>query len=287
MTSLIGEYQWQATDRSTVFVGGRIDDHSNVERLMKSPRLAWIFRPNDSRTFKWVVNNSIRRSDELSLEIFKASDVEDIEYLDFIYHEQINASLSSQLSFFYAKHNLINFDSASNETIPIGQTEFTGFDWELSYQAGDWRTLFSVSYVDLLDLELVDPTIRNSISAEPQGFGDDFAEAPSWTLKLHSQYWLDDRWNLNGSIVSDLGVDGRRDMFEGFREREVSSKIDDGALRLNLGAIYQYHDQLKIKFNAHNVLGWLDKDYNNRFIRGLSDYRPDVASLSVGLTYEY
>lgn len=287
MHSFIGEYQWQIGERFTLFTGARLDDHSKMDKRMFSPRAGLIFRQRDDRTFKLVYNKSVRRSDEASLQRFDEKDLEDIEYYDAIYEQQINDSLSSRLSAFYAQHNLINYSYTTTTTRPVGQTEFTGADWELTHHTSQWRNQLSLSYVKLLNLHLINPENRNSISAEPQGFGNDFAEVPNWTIKLHSSYQFDDKWRLNGSLISHLGVDGRRDMFEGLRAREVDPKIDDGVLLLNLGAAYQHSDQLTFNVNAHNVMGWLDKDLNNRFIRGLPDYRADVASLSFGLRYQF
>ena len=138
-----------------------------------------------------------------------------------------------------------------------------------------------------MNLSLTDPSKSTSISAEPQGFGDDFAEIPNWTFKLQNQYELSPRWNLNGSVVASFGYDGRRDMFQGLEQRVIDSKIDNGVVRLNLGVGYQFNDQFKFNVNAHNILGWLDRDINNRFIRGGVDYRPDVASISLGVKYKF
>jgi hypothetical protein len=93
--------------------------------------------------------------------------------------------------------------------------------------------------------------------------------------------------NFTGSIVSHLGVDGRRDMWEGFLGQEVSSKIDDPILLLSLGADYKLDKSVKVRVDAHNILGWVDRDLNNRFIRSRSEYRPDVASLSISVQYAF
>lgn len=287
MHSYITEYQGQISERLTFTAGARFDDHSLIDKVMISPRAALVFRQAEDRTFKLIFNHSVRRAEENDLRFNDTRDFETIDYFDFIYHQQINDNLSSELSAFYAIHDLIDYSISDKNTIPIGVKEFTGFDWELKYLSDKSRTLFSVSYVKLLNLTLTDLSKSTAISAEPQGFGDDFAEIPNWTFKLQNQYELSPRWNLNGSVVASFGYDGRRDMFQGLEQRVIDSKIDNGVVRLNLGVGYQFNDQFKFNVNAHNILGWLDRDINNRFIRGTVDYRPDVASLSMRIRYRF
>jgi hypothetical protein len=287
MHSLISEYQWYMGDRFTFIAGSRFEKHSSIDHMLISPRAALIFRQNNDRTFKLLYNHSIRRTDEEVQYKYEEQESESIDYYELIYHQLINESLSFQLSAYYALHDLIDFSATLSASRPIGQTEFTGFDWEWHYVTDKWRTLLSLSYCKLLNLDLLDPTGVNFISAEPQGFGDDFAEVPNWIIKAHSQYKFNNKLNFTGSIVSHLGVDGRRDLFEGLFGQEVSAKIDDPILLLSLGADYQLSKSVKARVDAHNILGWVDRDLNNRFNRSFNEYRPDVASLSIGVQYAF
>ena len=286
MHSLISEYQWYMGDRFTFIAGSRFEKHSSIDHMLISPRAALIFRQNVS-TFKLLYNHSIRRTDEEKQYKYEEQDSESIDYFEFIYHQVINKSLSFQLSAYYALHDLIDFSNTTFETRPLAQSEFTGFELEGLLDTDKWRTLLSISYCKLLNLDLYDPADWTYISAEPYGFGDDFAEFPNWIIKLHSQYKFNDKLNFTGSIVSHLGVDGRRDMWEGFLGQEVSSKIDDPILLLSLGADYKLGKSVKVRVDAHNILGWVDRDLNNRLIRGTSEYRPDVPSLSISVQYAF
>ncbi len=285
--SLIGEYQLQLGDEITVFTGARIDDHSLIDKAMISPRVALIYTPTSDRSFKWIYSKSIRRSDEQNLKRFDEKDSEHLKYYEFIYDQKLGKTLSSAFSIYYAEHDLISFSSATNQSRPLGTNEFYGADWELTHTSDAWRNQFSVSYIKLRRLKLKDPEAYNFISTQPQGYGSDFTEVPRWIMKLHSRYTLNTQWTLHGSIVSHLGAKGRKHAFAGYLNREVAPQINDGKLLLSTGAEFSPSDNLTFSLNAHNVLGWVDTDFNNRFVRGRADYRPDVASLSFGLTYDF
>lgn len=287
MHSFFGEYQWRANDIWTLFAGARIDEHSAVDDPMVSPRLAVVYAPQPARTFKAIVSRSVRRTDEASLERFDTGDDhETLKYLELIYNEQISNSLSSALSAYYGKHDLINYSSNTRTSVPIGETRFYGAELEIIHSNERWLNRASIAYSKLRDLTLDDPNTTNSISAEPYGFGDDFAEVPNWMIKLYSRYRFNERWELYGSLIAHLGVDGRRDYYEGLRGEEVSDEIDRGAALLSLGVNYQIHKNLRFQANAHNILGWADPDLNNRFFRGTSYMRPDVPSFSFSLRYD-
>ncbi len=288
MHSFIGEYQWRASDEWTLFAGARVDVHSKVDDPMVSPRLAVVYTPQPARAYKAILSRSVRRTDEASLQRFDTGDDhETLDYLELIYNEQYNDALSSSLSAYYGKHDLINYSSSTKTSVPIGKTRFYGGELEITHQNDRWLNRASIAYSKLRDLTLDDPNKTNSISAEPQGFGDDFAEVPNWAIKLYSRYRFNERWEAYGSLVSHLGVDGRRDLYGGLRKQEVSDEIDRGAALLSLGVNHKIDKRLDLQLNAHNVLGWLDQDLNNRFFRGTSYMRPDVPSFSFSLRYDF
>ena len=67
--------------------------------------------------------------------------------------------------------------------------------------------------------------------------------------------------------------------------QEVSAQIDDAILLLSLGADYQLRESVKVRVDAHNILGWVDTDLNNRPIHGWPHFRPDLPSLSIGVQF--
>ena len=62
LLGLLAEYQWNASDRGTAFLSGRLDRCSFTEWI-SSPKAALVFTPVESHTAKLLYNRSVQKSD--------------------------------------------------------------------------------------------------------------------------------------------------------------------------------------------------------------------------------
>jgi outer membrane receptor protein involved in Fe transport len=287
MQSLITEYQWTINDQYTLFAGGRIDKHSSFDKIMNSPKVALIYKPGADHTFKFLLSKSVRRGDEYYIKLRNEANTDEITVFEVIYHQHISDELQQQVSFHRDEYDILTYSAQLGTVLPTGTINYYGIEWELSQKTEQWVNLISVAYNKLLDLSLIDPTIKSSISASPQGFGDDFNQMPNWVVKLTSKYQYNYRLSFNGSLITYYGFDGRRDYYEGLIGRDVSDRIDDSRITINLGSEYKIIESMYFRINAHNILGWVDQDYNNRQFYDASEFRPDVPSLSLSFEYGF
>ena len=62
----------------------------------------------------------------------------------------------------------------------------------------------------------------------------------------------------------------------------------NASIYLHSGLSYKQNEQVTWRLQAHNILGWLDKDFNKRnFYARLAGYRDQAAAVSISLEYKF
>ena len=59
------------------------------------------------------------------------------------------------------------------------------------------------------------------------------------------------------------------------------------SMYLNLGLDYKPTDNLSLRLDGHNLLGFIDEEFNKRLFMGGSSYRSMAPSLSLSMRYKF
>lgn len=291
--AIFGEYRYAFSDFTTFFLGGRLDDHSDTG-LMFSPKVGASFLVTAKDTLKFVYSRSLRRPAESELRrVQRANEEAEAEKLDSyeaIYEREFSKHSRLSLSVFYYTTGIESLGSDfSSET--LGKLEAGGVELSWEYQKDNWFVLASHSYTDLLNFKLTDPTVNNNESAEPYGGSSDFVNWSPHQSKIYVRYNFNDKLSANGSAVIYWGFPGAE---SASKEAKVPSVTSDGGnnsfqenIYVNLGLTYKATDQLTLRGQAVNVLGWVEDSYNKRNVTGMSDYLHEAPSFILSLEYRF
>ena len=154
-----------------------------------------------------------------------------------------------------------------------------------------------------MDFSLRVPETIQAFSSEPYGFGDDLANWSNHESKFQVNYQLNSRWTLNSSLRVFWGFPGAKDQAEynkaildggdkavnslGLSEKGYQKPFNESAF-LSFALIYRAKENIDARVDFHNVLGWLDKDYNKRnYVLRMSEYRAEAAAISLSLRYSF
>ena len=217
----------------------------------------------------------------------RKDDNEVIDEYQFIYGHKSNYGWDTEFSVYYNDHDFIGFSFARSETLPLGNVRYTGAELAFNYRKDDWHLRFSQSYNKLLDLELIDPTTADSISASPQGFGSDFQDSDNHISKLYGSYKYNNKLTIDSSLLVFWGKPGKKDEWEGRRGLEIAPETYRMSARWNAGLNWEINKNTRFRFDAHKILGWFDEDLNKRSIRNEATYIVEAPSFSTSLKYNF
>jgi outer membrane receptor protein involved in Fe transport len=305
MKSIVGEYQWNVNDWVTLFAGGRIDYHSYTD-AMYSPRGALIFTPTEKDTIKLMVSRSTRTNLEQEMRDVRyiqgdhgAAPAELSDSWEIRYERQQTKNLWMGGSFFYQNRSPIAWNGTTNG--PVGTIKSWGLEGEISYRTEKFNITASHSFTKLRSIEL-EPGVETFYSANQYGFGNDFACWDDHSTKLMATYFATDKLSIDSSLQMYWGSNGLSD-YAKVREYkyeengldtsgyDVKTDIYDFGAFLNLGAEYNATKNLMFRFDMYNILGWIDKDYNQvPFIPTLNDgnmMQLAPAAVAVRMTYKF
>ena len=292
--SIFGEYQWKISEQWTTFAGGRLDRHDFTED-MPSWRGVIVYTPTEKDTVKLIASESMRTNtaaemvmDDILFD--KESQTEELMAYELRYERQHTAKVFFAGSAFYHDHDVVDHVGDGAGTVPVGNVTSWGLEGELSFRGERLRLDLSHSYTKMLDMDLQPNIAQTFVSAEPFGFGDDFAHWHNHSTKLFSQYRFDDHWAVNGGIQKFWGVPGGEDYAE-FRSSRGSDRAFTTNVYLNLGLQYQVDEATTFRIDGHNLLGLVDDELNIRrigFSRSFpAQYRTQPAALSLSLTHRF
>ena len=305
MYSCFGEYKYIYDKSTLLFLNLRADKHTYTEWML-SPRIAVVHHLDEKNTLKFISSRSVRHSDEADL--YKAytqgidkGNTETLISYELIY-EYADKYFSFHFSPYYNIHDIVAFNDSNYKTENIGTVKYFGFDAEFQYTLSD-KLLFylSHSYVKLQEFTLNDTDItRQNISAQPYGYGDDFANWNNHITKLRLNYKINSQWRWTNSMQIFWGIPGAEDMSDynldlGITDSRLyklpvleSDTAINEHIYLNTGVTYKANSDLKVTLNAYNILGLVNSDYNirNYFLR-TSHYREMAPSVSCRLSYKF
>ena len=292
--SIFGEYQWNINDQWTTFAGGRLDCHDFTEHA-PSYRGVIVYTPTDQDAIKLIGSRSsrINTAAEMVMDhlLFGAeSDTEQLDAYEVRYERHHDDKLFLGGSVFFHDHDVVDHIGGDVGTSPAGNVESWGLEGEFSYKGEVFRLDVSHSYTKLLDMELMPGVNSTFISSEPFGFGDDFSYFHNHGTKIFSEYRLNDKWTTNGTLTILWGAPGGRERARMNGDLGNDTAYDAKAF-LRLGLLYRVNDRTSFQFHGHNLLGWIDDDFNARW-NGFNDgstgqYRIQPVAFSLGLSHRF
>jgi iron complex outermembrane receptor protein len=299
--SILGEWQWNISDKWTTFLGGRVDDHTYTNR-MYSPRAAIVHSPTAIDTFKLMWSRSVRANVEEEMKAqaragLGNSDPEKLDTVEFRYERQQNKNLDLAASvFMHYNFKLISWDETTKQSAAVGMQKDWGAELEASYHTDKTRLTISHGYTKLISFDL-EPGRTTYATAAPYGYGNDLSNWSSHITKLTAQHKLDDKWTLDASMRIYWGFPGIKDYDEynpyaytgGSRFIEEGWHKDyRGNYYLDLGLQYQPNKDLTIGVTGYYLLGIFDKDLNKRnYLDSCGDFRNNAPAVAVSVTYKF
>lgn len=303
--SLLGETQWRFAERWILFVGGRIDWHTFTKEMF-SPRATVVHEMNEKDTLKAMASRSVRAS--TAEEMKKAYDdtrakskFEDMDNYELRWERQHTENTWFALSGYYNNRSVVAWDQGNSRVAPLGDMEIYGLEGEISYSSRNTRIVLSHGFSQLINFQLNDSSTSQFFTAEPYGYGNDLAGWHDHITKLFARYDLTEKLNVNGSYVVYWGSPGKKNLLQYVDDYPpgwgvwATPNFHDSAEPghyLNLGLGYTYNEHLEITANAHHVLGWIDKKYNQKAASPMATWAGTsllhyAPSLSFSLLYRH
>ncbi|MEN9361572.1 MAG: hypothetical protein RL095_3107 [Verrucomicrobiota bacterium] len=297
---LMGEASWDFAEQWTLVLGGRADFHPDYDKPTYSPRTGLVFKPGDDDTFKLSWSRSFLRDSENEsqddIAAHRASDVESIESWEFIWEHRLDDSWSTALSLFTSDWNQVAWAEKYVRQAPLSETRLAGATAEIKYADEDFTLRLSHAYTFVTDLQ-VDRQAFNS-SHIPQEIG--LSPLAEHVSKLYARFDLSDHWSIDGSLRCLWGFPEARKVAKANREHlaatgEYFSPMTNGddtafgpSLFLNLGLEWNPNDSWSLRFDAHNILGWIDEDLNKRNNwYSMSQWRDEAPAFTLTATYRF
>ncbi len=300
--SLLAEHQWHMSDKWTSFASARADKHSYTEWLF-SPRLALIYRPDRKDTLKLIAARALRRNGdgELRQEYVQTDEdgtTESLDSLEFRFERQSNQNWKLGLGLFLQRNDAIGFSASLNHSVAVGSFKTWGVEPELSYRTDKTRLTLSHGYTKLISADLDDPDTIQGITAEPYGYGEDLANWANHITKLALIHDFDKAWSANTSLRAYWGFPGAEAMadWNNSLASPLSLALDDPgydeaygpSVYWNAGLEYRPYENLTLRADAYNILGWFDETLNKRsyYFRG-SAYSVEPAAATISMRFEF
>jgi len=305
--SILGEYQWRISDKWTSFIGGRLDDNSFTP-WMFSPRASLIYTPNKADTFKLMWSRSTRMGIAEDMKAAKDetgddTDPEIINAFEIRYERQHTKNLWLATSLFYHDLDVVGWNSNANTTANLGNLKTFGFEVEATYKTERAKFTLSHGFTKLHEIH-IEPGVGTFISAHPYGYGHDLANWSNHVTKLTGRYDLTNNLSVDGSLRMYWGYPGALDYAKyandvkeagwapsNYRYQRGYTKPFGISAFLNLGLEYKPSNNLTVRVDGYNMLGWLDIDLNKRLFRygdwGPADYRCEAPAIGVSLRYKF
>ncbi|MBU0755162.1 MAG: hypothetical protein KJ645_08470, partial [Planctomycetes bacterium] len=303
MYSFLAEYQWNLFEDWTIFLGGRMDDHT-LAGDMYSPRATLIYTPTERDTAKLMYTRSSRTglvADLKVTDILYGQDTkpEKIDAFELRYERQQTDHLWLAASGFYNYHDLTGYDFNVGYTTNLGNLETYGFEAEAVYGTEETKVIFSHAFTKLIDWD-PEPGLSSVISSQPDHYGHDLAQWCNHITKLALHHDITEKLSGDASVRAYWGYPGFKDY-----ARSVEGYYNDlyGVIWVppahssqfrpsfftNLGFQYDISKDLYVRLDGHDLLGFIDHDNNQRlfgyYMEG--DTRSTTPSVSLSVSYKF
>ncbi len=305
--SLLGEYQWNISDKFTTFVGSRFDWHDFTPRMW-SPRAVLVYTPNIKDTVKVSYTRSVRAPQ--AAEMYKEwvtnneerSKPERIFVWELRYERQQSDHWWLAGSLF---RNDLDVVGAASGVSQVGNLITWGFEAEIMYKTD--KTRFSVSHALTKQVDFDDRGTSEfppSVSERGKGYGNDLAAWNNNSTKFYFQEKLTDKFTFDSSLRIYWGSPGQEEYANWVKgnwddigwnqwcyDREHNDTFDKPTAFLNLGLQYEPMPDLTIRVDGYNLLGIFDRALNKRFMVWdnlyPADARASAPALGVSLRYKF
>jgi len=300
--SIFGEYQWKWSDQIRTFWGMRIDKSNYVDEL-RSPRAALIYTPTQKDTYKFMISRSVRapmasRARKNVMDNLERARPEILDSLEFRWECQHTRNLWLGASIFYNDLEVIGFGGSDIGQAILGDLEFWGIEFEATYSIERLRLQLSHGFLELIDFTLDNTSIDQVVSSEPLGVGDDLAMWSDHITKLYANYKLNDKWSADGSMQFYWDFEGKKDIVDQWGPTQTpvrnlrASGYNDAfgpSVFVNLGLQYRHADNIELRFDGYNLLGFIDEELNKRIFVGkkAADYRSAAPAFGISLRYKF
>ncbi len=311
MYSIFGEYQYRHNDQWTVFLGGRIDDHSFTP-VMYSPRAVVVHTPTDKDTLKFMASRAVRTNLASDMKVEKEatgkdSEPEKISVLELRYERRHSKNLWLAGSAYVHDQDVVGWNAlgvGTAKTGPLGNLKTFGFEVEAVYRTDKTRITLSHGFTKLHEFTPSE-NATPLITAHPYGYGHDLANWSNHITKLTAHRDLTEKISVDGSLRVYWGYPGAED-FAAWTISRVppESTIDrsgywqqgytepfDLSMFLNLGFEYNPANNLKIRVDGYNLLGIFDRELNGRLFgwgeNNPAAYQAAAPAIGVSLTYKF
>ena len=304
-TGFLAEYQWNASDRWTAFLGGRTDRHTFTQ-WMSSPKAAIVFSPAKDHTAKLLYNRSLRKSDDMELKLLNEAnqdstgDIERVSSIELRHDYRAGETLVLSAAAFRQNVDIIGWvGPPKNRTRPIGEEEILGLELEAIYAGRRHSLTGSYAFTKLREFRLLDETIKNQTeTSAPYTYGNDLNHWPRHVGKLT---W---RWQVTGKLKTTCslrllwafrGAEAYTDYNNEVLKQNSLSRSHDGRTDafegnafLNTGAVCNAGRGFQLSLHLHNILGWVRQDLNKRNFYGrMAGYRVEAPAASMRIAYSY
>jgi len=144
-------------------------------------------------------------------------------------------------------------------------------------------------------MTLKDPATIQLYTAEPYGFGNDLAHWSNHVTKLIMSYKANEHWTASTSLrvywdfpgASGLAQYCNDSLGLAFTDPGFNDAFGTNAY-LDLGLVYSLMTNLSIRFDAYNVLGWIDEDLSKRnYILRPWEYRIEASALAMSIQHSF
>lgn len=293
-TAIFGEYQYRYSTNAIFFLGGRIDNHSDMESQF-SPKVGATFHLTQTDTIKLIYNRAIRRFPESELRSIDLAEQdpepEVTDNYEIIYEKKLNENSQISLTNYFYRTKLQGL-TPSFASQPIGTLETFGTELSYHYKTPDWEAIFSHAFTELIDFELNENPATNFVTPYPYGGSKDFLNWSPHQTKLYLAHHVNPKLTLSSSAVIYWGFPGN----ESAHDLNPLADGDDDPFKeniyINLGLTYKWNKNLKIRAHAINIMGWIDDRYNKRNLYNtntsrINVYRKEAAALTFALEYTF
>ena len=285
--SAMGEWQYNISDEWKTFVGARVDKSTYTDELF-SPRGAVVYTPTEEDTFKFMITKSVRMANAEEsrlnwLNTHKVSEPEKLENIELRWERQHDENLWFALGGYTSELDVIAWNGTSAANVGIQKT--WGIEGEVVYKKDKWKLSASHNYSQLKDFDEVPGSGTVLYS------GNELANWSDHQTKAQVKYDITPKFSVNSSARIYWGYPGgqRKSKVDGLVDDNSFSEAWDTAIFFNLGLGYQFKENLNVRVDGTNLLGFIDHEYNRRprVLDQFNDYRSTAPSFIFSLNYKF